>query len=303
MKRQVEALLFASGKFVTIETLCKLTDESSRKIRSAIKGLKKDYDEFGSSIMVVEGDNSWKFAVRENYLDLVRKIVSDTELPKSVIETLSVIAWRNPVMQSKVVEIRSNKAYEHISILEKLAFVTKEKIGRSYNLKLTEKFFEYFDISGGKDIRKMFKNVKGLDKELEAEIKEKQGLDGTVQTDLASVNDSDSPDLPVEEVNTISENIEKDLESKQILESEIDMISKDDMEVPKEKVLDLPVDEVDEITTELDSEIKSKEVIESEIEVIPSNDMEIPKEKEPVAQELIDDAEFENTEKEIFKED
>ena len=166
---KVEALLFASGRAMTIEQLSELIEEPSQKnVKDAIKKLKESFDNRKSPTMIVEQDNGWKITVREEYLPLVRKIVAETELPKSVLETLAVIAWRAPVLQSIVIKVRTNKAYEHIDELEKLGFISRKKEGRSFRLSLSEKFFEYFDVKGG-DIRKMFKDARGIEKELEQE--------------------------------------------------------------------------------------------------------------------------------------
>jgi segregation and condensation protein B len=159
-KNQVEALLFSSGKFMTEENLSLLIGADIKDIRKALKTLKEDYEKRETSIMLVSENDSWKINVREKYLELVRKIVADTELPKSVLETLAVIAWKSPVTQAEVVNTRGNKAYEHIAQLEEMGFVNKEKSGRSFKLKLSEKFFEYFDVQGTKDIKEILKNVK-----------------------------------------------------------------------------------------------------------------------------------------------
>lgn len=156
---QLEALLFASGKFMTEENLSLLTGIEQGSIRPLLLQLKQSYDEREGSLMLVQENDAWKINVRERYLDLVRKIVADTELPKSVLETLAVIAWQSPALQSKVVTMRGNKAYEHIAQLEEMGFVTKAKEGRSFKLKVTEKFFEYFDVEGTKDLKEMFKEV------------------------------------------------------------------------------------------------------------------------------------------------
>jgi hypothetical protein len=60
---------------------------------------------------------------------------------------LAIIAWKSPVVQSEIVRIRSTKAYDHIEELLTKGFIMREKSGRSYLIKLTPKFFEYFDIS------------------------------------------------------------------------------------------------------------------------------------------------------------
>ena len=159
-KSMIESLLFASGRFMTLETLIALTKASGKEvIVKNVTKLKEEYEKRKSPLMIVEEKDGWKITVKEAYLPLVRKIVSETELPKTILETLAVIAWKSPVYQSEIVDIRHNKAYEHIDELEELEFIKKEKKGRSFILKLTEKFYNYFDIEGAKDIRQVFNKV------------------------------------------------------------------------------------------------------------------------------------------------
>jgi segregation and condensation protein B len=161
-KNMVEALMFASGRLMSIDALLNLTGASNKQvIIKNIEKLKKEYEERNSPLMIVEEKDGWKLTVREQYLSLVRKIVSETELPKTILESLAVIAWKAPVLQSEIIDIRHNKAYDHIAELEELGFIKKEKKGRSFVLKLAEKFYEYFDVSGAKDIRQVFSKVVG----------------------------------------------------------------------------------------------------------------------------------------------
>lgn len=145
-QNQIEALLFASGKYMEEETLSILTGIDKRTLRKALDDLRRDYDLRNSALAIFQEDKSWKINVREKYVFLVRKIVSETELNRSSMETLAVIAWKTPVYQSEVVKIRGNKCYDHIDELEQAGFVTKEKKGRSFILKTTDKFLNYFDI-------------------------------------------------------------------------------------------------------------------------------------------------------------
>ena len=175
-KNEVEALLFSAGKNMTVDNIMNLTGSSKEIILQDLKELKKDYEERQGALMILDEGESWKIHVREEYLPLVRKIVADTELPKSVLETLAIIAYRSPMLQSQVINARSSGAYEHISLLMDMGFITREKQGRSYLLKVTEKFFEYFDVEGDKDLKQLFKDMKhpeitviddeGLSKEL-----------------------------------------------------------------------------------------------------------------------------------------
>ncbi len=148
-KNQIEALLFACGKAMPVDMICNLTGIDKRSVKKSLEELKKDYETRNNSLNIFEESDSWKINVREKYLHLVRKIVADTELPRSTMETLAVIAWKTPIYQSEVVKIRGNKCYDHIAELENLGFVSKDKKGRSYVLKVTDKFFNYFDIDHG----------------------------------------------------------------------------------------------------------------------------------------------------------
>ncbi len=143
---KIEALLFASGKSLSEDLIAELCEIDKRTLKKSLEALQKDYDLRESALMIVRDANGWKITVREKYLSTVRKIVADTELARSVMETLSVIAWKTPIYQSELVRIRGNKCYDHVAELEDAGFIVKEKRGRSFVLKTTEKFYTYFDI-------------------------------------------------------------------------------------------------------------------------------------------------------------
>jgi chromosome segregation and condensation protein ScpB len=62
------------------------------------------------------------------------------------METLAVIAWKYPVVQSEIVKLRGTGAYEQMKILQDEGFINKIRSGRTYKVNLTEKFFNYFDL-------------------------------------------------------------------------------------------------------------------------------------------------------------
>ena len=163
MIKEVEALLFASGKPIDIEFLQNLIGAKNKEIViEALNKLKEKHNENDSSLMIIDEGKNWKITVREKYLPLVRKIIADTELSKTVMETLAIVAWKSPVLQSDVITIRTNKAYDHIGELLETGFITKEKHGRSFILKVTNKFFDYFDVEGTKGIKEMFSKIKEI---------------------------------------------------------------------------------------------------------------------------------------------
>lgn len=159
LKKQVEAILFASGKKVTYEELARICNTGISSIKEVLNELKNDLEKSDSALFLTEEADGWKLTVREKFLATVQKLLPETELSKTLLETLAVIAWKHPCLQSDVIKIRTNKAYDHIKELEELGFITKEKKGRSYLLKVTNKFREYFELPGHEDIKKVFKEV------------------------------------------------------------------------------------------------------------------------------------------------
>ncbi|MFH1589998.1 MAG: SMC-Scp complex subunit ScpB [archaeon] len=160
ISNQIEALLFSSGRAMSVEDIANLINVDKKEVRNALKGLKEHYEAAETSLMVMQEGEFWKLSIKEKHVSLVTKIIADTEMNIAVLETLAVIAWKSPVLQSEVVKLRTSNAYEHIKELVDAGFINKEREGRSYRLKIAEKFFEYFDVPGDKGIKEAFKEVK-----------------------------------------------------------------------------------------------------------------------------------------------
>jgi segregation and condensation protein B len=174
LKNQVESLLFSAGKRLTLEELGRLCkEENLDAIKVVLELLKKELDEKDSPLMLVQEGDAYKLTVREKYIPVVKKVVTTPELPKSILETLAVVAYKAPVLQSQVIKIRTNKAYRHLDELEELGYLTREKKGRSKLIKLTPKFFDYFDVPPEK-LKEKFRNVAALEQAIEEKEKAAQ---------------------------------------------------------------------------------------------------------------------------------
>lgn len=146
-KNKIEAVLFTIGRFVSIEELSRMTGIASLGyLKEALDKLREDYANKNSGLEIIELNNKYKLSIKKEYLYLTESLLSDSELDKPTQETLAVIAYKTPVFQSEVVKIRGNKAYEHIKSLKELDFIASEKSGRTRLLKITPKFFDYFDV-------------------------------------------------------------------------------------------------------------------------------------------------------------
>lgn len=156
-KNRIEALLFSSGKKMAVEEIARLTRLPAVDVLQQLQQLKLDYESKESSLLLSEEADGWKLTVREQYSSVVRKIVAETELTKSVMETLAVIAWKAPVLQSDIIKIRTNKAYDHLSELESTGFISRARHGRTRLIKLTDRFFRYFDLKNAEEVKEKFR--------------------------------------------------------------------------------------------------------------------------------------------------
>lgn len=165
IKKEIKAVLFASGKPLDLDFISELVKEKKHVVKKMIVELQHDLDQSEDSLMIVEDQFGYKMTTRERYLNLVRQIVPETELSKTVLETLAVIIWKQPVLQSEVIRIRTNKAYDHIAQLEDAGFIQKTKHGRTYLIKGTEKLYNYFDVPNENAMKNYFKEFKDVDPE------------------------------------------------------------------------------------------------------------------------------------------
>jgi len=179
VKSKVEAIIFSTGHRMSLDEISKLSRSIKDDVLNSLKELQKKYNEKQSSLMLVEEGDFWKFTVRDHFIPMVRKIVTETELSRTMLETLAVIAFKYPILQSDLIKLRTNKAYDHLAELEKSGYISRQKHGRTNLIKLTEKFFRYFDLTEEK-LKEQFKDFDSIaraikEKEQEVEdIKEDQ---------------------------------------------------------------------------------------------------------------------------------
>ena len=250
LKKDIEALLFSAGRKLSIEELCQLTKSKDEDIKSSLAELKIEYDEKNSSLMLVNEGDSWKLTVREQFLPLVRKIVTETELSKTVLETLAVVAFKYPIKQSELIKIRTNKAYEHLNELEELGYITRQKHGRTNLIKLTQKFFEYFDLQE-KKLKEVFSDFSSIAKAIEEK-----------ESDIKKIKEERR--AMAEQEKTKEESIKK----------EIDLLDEEGHEVSLE-VVDEPSDE--ELESEMEPIRKIKEEDKQKIEQKREEKKDMPK--------------------------
>lgn len=143
--KKIEAALFISGKFLSIQELISITDINPILIKKILSDLKDKFKESG--ITISQQENSWKMDVSEDYVWMVNRLATgSSEFTKAEQETLAIVAYKHPIKQSVIVKIRGNKAYEHVKKFVESGLLNKKRVGHTSELSLTEKFHEYFNL-------------------------------------------------------------------------------------------------------------------------------------------------------------
>ena len=155
--KRLEAIFFVSGRFLTIQEIISLSDLNPIIIHDLIERIKEKYSKEDSAMVIVEKDGMWKMDVKPEYSWIINKLATgSSEFSKAEQETLAIIAYKQPIKQSVIVNIRGNKAYEHIDNFVKLGLLKKKKQGHTNELTLSEEFYDYFNV---RDERNVFKQA------------------------------------------------------------------------------------------------------------------------------------------------
>lgn len=163
LKSRIEAVLFITARAVSLDEIAAILGEETENIEEAILELIMDYSSRGGALEI-DDENGYILQVKEEYMDLV-ELLCPVDLKPAVLRTLSVIAIKQPIRQTDLKELRGSGAYEHIQELVDKGLITriKDKNGRSFNLKTTPKFAEYFKLKGDtRSLAKILELDKGI---------------------------------------------------------------------------------------------------------------------------------------------
>ena len=172
LKPIIEAMIFAAPEPVTVKTLVKLLDgESKDAIAEAIEALKQDYDRPGG-LQIVEVAGGYQIVTRPELHEWVRRLFHERTTQKlsvAALETLAVIAYKQPVTGPEIAEIRGVNAVGVLATLMERQLVKivgrKQVVGRPFLYGTTREFLDRFGLNDLSDLPKVedMSELLGLD--------------------------------------------------------------------------------------------------------------------------------------------
>lgn len=148
LKQKIETVLFVTAKAMTVEEIAEILNEDKDEIENSLLDLIMDYAS-RETALEIDDEDGYILQIKQDHMDIVEKLVP-VELKPAVLKTLSIIAIKEPIRQTLLKDIRGAVAYDHIPELIEKGLISRKKDsnGRSYNLKTTPKFAEYFKLKG-----------------------------------------------------------------------------------------------------------------------------------------------------------
>lgn len=161
IKHIVEAALFASGSAMSVTRLYRVFDEDERpersEIRAALTILQQDYAD--KAVQLVEVAGGFRFQVKADYVSWIARLFEQRppKYSRALLETLSIIAYRQPVTRGDIENIRGVAVSTHIiQTLQEREWVKvvghKEVPGKPALFATTTEFLDYFNLKSLTDL-------------------------------------------------------------------------------------------------------------------------------------------------------
>lgn len=256
LKNIIECLLFVSSKPISIKKFSEVLEGvESTQIEETIQELVNEYEHINKPIFIQNVAGGWRMATRKKYGEWVKILFAKDityKLSNASLETLAIVAYRQPVTIQEIEVIRGVSSGGVIRGLLEKALVKiagrKEALGRPVLYRTTEKFLEYFGLESISDIPPL--EELGIDKEVEELINERKSSD-----------DTEIEEQVIETVSDEKEAEEFDNEESLPQDQELDEQANDEKPLDIEEVAELSKEK--ELEEELDDEVL---IVKEEIE-------------------------------------
>jgi len=174
----LEAALYVAGRPLDLKTLGRLIGTRSKtKVKRLAKTLIGKYRNRDTALEILELEGErFVLQLKAEYTPKVRRLATRPLLSRGPLKTLSYIAYRQPVPQLQVIDVRGHHAYGHLKQLEGLDLIIRERAGRKKVIRTTEFFADYFGLSH--DLRAMKRQLKSIFEDFaKPELEEKTNLE------------------------------------------------------------------------------------------------------------------------------
>lgn len=199
IKNKIEAILFVAGDIIQINDLAIGLDVDTAEVRKQIALLSDEYNNRLAGLRIIWIGDSVQLSSREEYAQVISEVLAPLQiqsLTKSAIETLSIIAYKQPVTRTEVAEIRGVRSDYSINILHQRGMIKeagkKDALGSPMMFMTTNLFLREFNLNTISDLPSIDDLEEPVTKELEDIKEDEQEANNEIKEGkIINVNEND----------------------------------------------------------------------------------------------------------------
>lgn len=159
IKGIIECMLFAAGDPIPLRELSEMLEINDKRLKNIIEDMNHDYSEAKRGLYIAEFNNKYQLSTKPEYGSYVKKLIKPEgrqNLSQAAMETLAIIAYKQPITRIDIDELRGVRNGRAIATLLEKGLIKEsgrmDTVGRPILYGTTEDFLKYFG----------FKNIKEL---------------------------------------------------------------------------------------------------------------------------------------------
>lgn len=182
----VEAILFTMGESVEVERLAAALEHDEETVHKIIRSMMTRYDEEDRGVHIIELDGAFQMCTKPELYDYLVKIAHTPKkhvLTDVLLETLSIIAYKQPITRLEIEKIRGVSCSHAVNKLVEYGLICEagrlDAPGRPITFATTEEFLRYFGIESLDDLPILNQEtIEDFKEEAEREVMEELEAEG-----------------------------------------------------------------------------------------------------------------------------
>lgn len=159
IKSAIESMMFVWGEPLSIKEIADVFNVDKQEIYECCKELQAEYEQEGRGIVIREVNKSFQFTTRKENLDYIERLctpVKRRRLSQSALETLAIIAYKQPVTKGEIESIRGircDRVIEGLTAKNLVAALGRsDSVGRPVLYGTTDEFLKQFEFESLKNL-------------------------------------------------------------------------------------------------------------------------------------------------------
>src|SRR5215212_7246015 len=162
LRAALEAILFVSGDPVKVDDLAEAFDSTSEAVNAALEEIQKNLDANVGGFMLEQAAGGWRLATKPEQDSLLKKYFAkkgENRLSLAALETLAIVAYRQPITAPEVSDIRGVNSTAVIRTLLERRMVRvsgrKNVVGSPFLYRTTKEFLVHFGLNDIRDLPRL----------------------------------------------------------------------------------------------------------------------------------------------------